>query len=143
MLLACLMPTSMARVNQVQDLQERFQSPDSEASPWIFWYWMNGAVTKEGITADLEAMKEIGLDEAILPMTFKASKDIRDKYVLSRLLNREIGDKQGKIYGMGHAVYTKSDPRAIMLKKYAEDLAIRKGYGDDFKLLEAIEKATK
>ena len=43
---------------------------------------------------------------------------------------------------MGHAIYTKSDPRAIMLKKYAEDLAIRKGYGDDFRLLQTIERIT-
>jgi len=43
---------------------------------------------------------------------------------------------------MGHAIYTKSDPRAVMLKKYAEKLAIEKGYGDDFKLLETIERAT-
>ena len=43
---------------------------------------------------------------------------------------------------MGHAIYTKSDPRAIMLKKYAEKLAIDKGYGDDFRLLEAIERIT-
>ena len=41
---------------------------------------------------------------------------------------------------MGHAIYTKSDPRAVMLKKYAEKLAYDKGYGDDFKLLEQIEK---
>ena len=73
-------------------------------------------------------------------------KDVNDddevKHVLTAILNREIGDRLGKIYGMGHAIYTKSDPRAIMLKKYAEDLAIKKGYGDDFKLLEAIERLT-
>ena len=61
---------------------------------------------------------------------------------LTRILNREVCDGKGLIYGMGHAVYTKSDPRAIMLKKYAEKLAIEKGYGDDFKLLEAIERIT-
>ena len=43
---------------------------------------------------------------------------------------------------MGHAIYTKSDPRAVMLKKYARDLAFKKGYGDDFELLEAIERLT-
>ena len=43
---------------------------------------------------------------------------------------------------MGHAIYTKSDPRAVMLKKYAEDLAIKKGFGDDFKLLQGIESVT-
>ena len=76
-------------------------------------------------------------------------ENVRDVYddeevssVLLKLLNKEIGDRKGLIYGMGHAVYTKSDPRAIMLKKYAGDLARKKGYGDDFALLEAIERIT-
>lgn len=61
---------------------------------------------------------------------------------LNRILNKEVGDRKGLIYGMGHAIYTKSDPRAVILKKYAEDLAVRKGYGDDFHLLETIERVT-
>lgn len=47
-------------------LDEVFLNPPDAAKPWIFWYWINGAVTKEGITADLEAMKEIGLEGAYL-----------------------------------------------------------------------------
>jgi citrate synthase len=62
--------------------------------------------------------------------------------VLTRILKKELYDGKGLIYGMGHAVYTKSDPRAIMLKKYAGDVATKKGYGDDFALLEAIERIT-
>ena len=73
-------------------------------------------------------------------------KDVNDeeeiKAFLSKILHGEAGDGTGKIYGMGHAIYTKSDPRAVMLKKYAEDLAIKKGFGDDFKLLQGIEKVT-
>ncbi|MDE6691755.1 MAG: DNA-binding protein, partial [Muribaculaceae bacterium] len=42
-------------------LEQVFSQPPFEASPWCFWYWMYGAVTEEGIKADLEAMKEIGL----------------------------------------------------------------------------------
>ena len=61
---------------------------------------------------------------------------------LTKILRKEAGDGAGLIYGMGHAVYTKSDPRAVMLKRYAEDLAIQKGYGDDFHLLESIERIT-
>ena len=72
--------------------------------------------------------------------------DIHDddevRSILLSILRGELGDGSGKIYGMGHAIYTKSDPRAVMLKKYAEDLAYRKGYGDDFALLEAIERLT-
>ncbi len=61
---------------------------------------------------------------------------------LTKILNREAYDGKGLIYGMGHAIYTKSDPRAVMLKKYAEKLAYDKGYGDDFRLLETIERIT-
>ena len=61
---------------------------------------------------------------------------------IQRILNKEAYDGKGLIYGMGHAIYTKSDPRAVILKKYAEDLAVKKGYGDDFHLLETIERLT-
>ena len=43
------------------DAQQQFQNPSDEAKPWTFWYWMYGVVSKEGITADLEAMKHAGL----------------------------------------------------------------------------------
>lgn len=42
-------------------LEQRFSAPPAEADPWCFWYWMSGAVTEEGIKADLEAMKNVGL----------------------------------------------------------------------------------
>ncbi len=61
---------------------------------------------------------------------------------LLKILNGEAGDGSGLIYGMGHAIYTKSDPRAVMLKTYAKKLAYEKGFGDDYKLLEQIEKLT-
>lgn len=43
-----------------------FTANADDAKPWTFWYWMNGAVTREGITADLEAMAEIGLEGCYL-----------------------------------------------------------------------------
>lgn len=46
--------------------QQQFVSPGQEARPWTFWYWMFGAVTPEGITADLEAMHQVGLGGAYL-----------------------------------------------------------------------------
>ncbi len=61
---------------------------------------------------------------------------------LYRILKGEANDGSGLIYGMGHAVYTKSDPRAVMLKQYARKLAYDKGYGADFELLESIERLT-
>jgi hypothetical protein len=49
-----------------QSLERLWQSPPEEARPWVFWYWMQGAVSKAGITADLEAMQSIGLGGAYL-----------------------------------------------------------------------------
>ena len=48
------------------DLAARFENPPPEAKTWVFWYWMKGCVSAEGITADLEAMKEIGIGGAYL-----------------------------------------------------------------------------
>ena len=62
------------------------------------------------------------------------------KDYLAKLLNKEAGDKSGKLYGLGHAVYTISDPRAVLLKRYARHLAEVKGYAEDFQLLEKIEE---
>ena len=50
-----------ADAQQTRSLREQFQNPSDEAKPWTFWYWMYGVVSKEGITADLEAMKHAGL----------------------------------------------------------------------------------
>lgn len=61
---------------------------------------------------------------------------------LKRILRREVGDGSGLIYGMGHAVYTLSDPRAVILKREAAQLAEKKGYGDEFRLLEKVERLT-
>ena len=70
-------------------------------------------------------------------------ENLTDKLERSfKILKGEACDGVGLIYGMGHAIYTKSDPRAVMLKKYARDLAYKKGYGDDFELLESIERLT-
>ena len=61
---------------------------------------------------------------------------------LLKIMEGKAGDGSGLIYGMGHAIYTKSDPRACMLKLHAHDLAEKKGFGEDFALLEAIERLT-
>lgn len=58
---------------------------------------------------------------------------------LTKMLRREAGDGSGLIYGMGHPIYTISDPRAVILKKYAKELADKKGYGDEFHLIETVE----
>ena len=61
---------------------------------------------------------------------------------LLKIMNGEANDGSGLVYGMGHAIYTKFDPRAQMLKKQARDLAEKKGFSEDFALLEAIERLT-
>jgi citrate synthase len=59
---------------------------------------------------------------------------------LARLITKEEGDHSGLIYGMGHAVYTISDPRSVILKKNASDLAEKSGMLNEFKLIEAVER---
>ena len=59
---------------------------------------------------------------------------------LDQILDGEAGDRSGKIYGLGHAVYTMSDPRAVVIKKYAAALARDKGRADDLELMERVEE---
>ena len=61
---------------------------------------------------------------------------------LKRILAGEEGDRSGLIYGMGHAIYTLSDPRAVILKEVARNLAEKKGRKDEFQLFENVEKLT-
>ncbi len=59
---------------------------------------------------------------------------------LGRMLAGEVYDKRGLIYGIGHAVYTLSDPRAVLLKEMARDLACEKGRDSEFDFMERIER---
>lgn len=59
---------------------------------------------------------------------------------LRRILNKEAFDRSGLIYGMGHAVYTLSDPREVILKKFARKLAQEKGMMREFALYELVER---
>src|SRR5574344_970730 len=59
---------------------------------------------------------------------------------LTRILNGEAFDKAGLIYGIGHAVYTMSDPRTLLLKEMARDLAIEKGRLAEYEFLERVER---
>lgn len=65
-------------------------------------------------------------------------KEVKDYLV--KILNKEAYDGSGLLYGIGHAVYTISDPRAILLKKKAETLAREKGMIDEYHLYEAVER---
>ena len=62
---------------------------------------------------------------------------------LDRILEKKAGDGSGLIYGLGHAIYTLSDPRAVILKDYARRLSEEKGLQDEFALYEAVERLGK
>lgn len=64
-----------------------------------------------------------------------------EEYLL-KILNKKANDFSGKIYGIGHAVYTISDPRATLLKTKARELAIEKGRLEEFELYSLVEKLT-
>ena len=59
---------------------------------------------------------------------------------LCKIVNKEAHDKSGLIYGMGHAVYTLSDPRAVILKKNAKTLSDRLGYEKEYNLYSLTEE---
>lgn len=59
---------------------------------------------------------------------------------LKRLLNKDAFDHSGLIYGVGHAIYSKSDPRAVLLKQYVEQLSVEKGLRDEFALYSMVER---
>ncbi len=61
---------------------------------------------------------------------------------MRKVIRKEANDRSGLIYGMGHAVYTVSDPRAVILKKKAFELAAGKEIEAEFRLLETIERLT-
>ena len=45
----------------IEELVQKFNEPDQAARPWVYWNWMNGNISKEGITSDLEAMRDVGI----------------------------------------------------------------------------------
>ena len=77
-------------------------------------------------------------DDMISNIDIKDEDAIRD--YLERLLDKNAFDNAGLIYGMGHAVYSKSDPRADILMKCARDLSIENGYEDEYKLYETVAR---
>ena len=59
---------------------------------------------------------------------------------LTKILDKEAFDKSGLIYGMGHAVYSLSDPRAEILKDLAKDLSEEKGLSQEYNLYTSVER---
>ncbi len=77
----------------------------------------------------------------------KESIDTMDEVVLEaylrKIMDGQVFDGEGLIYGMGHAVYKRSDPRAVLLKRKAKELAIAMNQLESFELYERIEKITR
>ena len=70
------------------------------------------------------------------------SKEKEVEEYLLKILNKRANDFSGKIYGIGHAVYTISDPRATLLKAKAKELAVEKGRLEEFELYSLVERLT-
>jgi citrate synthase len=86
-----------------------------------------------------------GANEAVVRMMSDIQKKVRDwededdlTAYLEMVLDKKAGDRTGKIYGLGHAVYTVSDPRAVYLEKRALELACSSGMEKEFALLRKI-----
>ena len=69
---------------------------------------------------------------------WKDDGQVKDQLV--RVLRRQLGDGTGLIYGMGHAVYSISDPRAAILKGFVEMLSQEKGFDEEYALYAAVER---
>jgi hypothetical protein len=58
--------TSSAVSQNIAEISKEFVKPDSENQPWVYWFWNNGNLTKEGITGDLEAMQRVGIKGVLI-----------------------------------------------------------------------------
>lgn len=79
------------------------------------------------------------VDDIKKHVTLDYTEDSLKSYI-NKILKKEAFDKKGLIYGLGHAVYTLSDPRAIILKKKAYELALLKGRLKEYNLYQDIER---
>ncbi len=94
----------------------------------------------------LKGPKHGGANKKVIDMFRDIQKNIKDtkdedeiRAYLNKILDKEAYDKTGLIYGIGHAVYTVSDPRTLIFKKHVKNLAKEKGYEDVFDLYETVE----
>lgn len=110
----------------------------------------SGTDTYSSIAAAIGSLKgplHGGANLAVMKMFNHLKENIRnwksveeiDDYLM-KMLRKEVYDKEGLIYGIGHAVYTISDPRALLLKEMARDLAKEKDREEEFAFLELLEQ---
>lgn len=110
----------------------------------------SGTDTYSAIAAALGSLKgpkHGGANIKVVMMFDDMKKNISDwtneeeiKGYLRKLLHKEAFDHAGLIYGMGHAVYSKSDPRATVFKGFVEKLSAEKGFEDEFRLYSLVER---
>lgn len=112
----------------------------------------SGTDTYSAIAAAVGSLKgplHGGANNRVMAMMDNIKENVKDwsneneiAEYLKKILRKEAYDKSGLVYGMGHAVYTLSDPRAVLLKKKAAELAKEKGLLEEFNLYQSIEKLT-
>ncbi len=97
----------------------------------------------------LKGPKHGGANKKVMEMFSYIKEGVKDwadeeevSHYLGRLMDKAEGDRSGLIYGIGHAIYTLSDPRAVILKQFARSLAQSKGMLEEFQLYEAVERLT-
>ena len=103
--------------------------------------------TMAAAMASLKGPKHGGANIKVTQMFEDMKAEVKDwadedevAHYLQRLLNKDAFDHAGLIYGVGHAVYSKSDPRAIVLKSFVEKLSEEKGLHEEFELYNLVEK---
>ena len=109
----------------------------------------SGTDTYSAIAAALGSLKgpkHGGANIKVVSMFQDLKKNVKDisdeeevREYLKKLLHKEAFDRKGLIYGMGHAVYSLSDPRARVFKSFVERLAVAKGREKDFALYSMVE----
>ena len=110
----------------------------------------SGTDTYSAIAAALGSLKgpkHGGANIKVVRMFDDMKKEVKDwkdedevRTYLKRLLHKEAFDRKGLIYGMGHAIYSVSDPRAEVFKAYVETLAREKGRMKDYALYSMVER---
>ncbi|MGE4285315.1 MAG: citrate/2-methylcitrate synthase [Phycisphaerae bacterium] len=97
----------------------------------------------------LKGLKHGGANLRVIEMMDDIMANVKDwssesevSDYISKIIRKEAFDRSGLVYGMGHAVYTKSDPRAIIFKSKVEELVKEKGCHEEFELYRNIEKLT-
>lgn len=95
----------------------------------------------------LKGPRHGGANIKVVQMFEEMKKEVKDwtdedevGNYLQRLLHKEAFDHAGLIYGVGHAIYSKSDPRAVILKSFVEKLSVEKGLEKEFALYSMVEK---